>query len=63
MFKIEPIDNEGKLDFDFFSSEDYKSESNNLSNYLKREGFDEQEGKFYIEFRGRSWEVLITKTK
>lgn len=63
MFRIDPIDEEGKVDLDFFASEEYKKESEILSNYLKVEGFENKEGRFYIEFNGRSWEVTSDSTK
>jgi hypothetical protein len=63
MFRVDPITEEGKVDLEFFASEDYKIESKILSDYLKKEGFEVKEGRFFIDFYGRTWEVTYLETK
>ena len=54
-FKIEPIDENGILDHDFYSSEEYSEELNRIRVYLDLEGFDSQTNEFSICLNNRTW--------
>ena len=63
MFRIDPIDKYGNVDVEFFSSDEYVSESQVLEKYLKLEGFDEITKTFFIDFRNRKWEIKKQRNK
>ena len=63
MFRIDPITEEGIVDLEFFSSDEYQPESEVLLDYLHTEGFTELTDKFFIDFRGRKWEVTPKRNK
>lgn len=54
-FKIEPIDENGILDHDFYSSEEYADKLNNLKAYLELEGFKSLTDEFSIRLNQRTW--------
>lgn len=54
-FRIDPIDERGVFDHDFYSSEEYASVVNSLVKYLKLEGFDQKTEEFPIEYFKRTW--------
>ena len=60
MYRLDPLDEGGKFDLDFFSSPEYKKEGQLLVDYLIDEGFEE-DGNYVIKFKGRTWEVVIKK--
>jgi hypothetical protein len=45
-YRIDPIDENGKFDFDFYSRKDYSEKRNCILKYLKEEGFFEVEGTY-----------------
>lgn len=61
MFRLDALNAEGKVDLEFFASEEYKEISANLVDYLFQEGFDQVEEKFLIDFHGRKWEITPIK--
>ena len=54
-FKIEPIDENGILDHDFYSSEEYSEKLSILKNYLELEGFKSLTEEFSIRLNKHSW--------
>jgi hypothetical protein len=59
-FRIDPVDERGVFDHDFYTSENYAAEVNILKKYLMLEGFDTMEGEFPITIRDRAWLVVPT---
>ena len=59
-FRIDPVDERGVFDHDFYTSENYTNEVNILKKYLMLEGFDTLEGEFSITIRDRTWLVVPT---
>lgn len=56
-FRIDPVDERGVFDHDFYTSENYKAEVRVLLDYLKAEGFEQKMEPFTITVRGRTWTV------
>ena len=54
-FKIEPIDENGILDHDFYSSEDYSEKLDHVKSYLELEGFKTMTKEFSIRLNHRTW--------
>jgi hypothetical protein len=56
-FKIEPIDENGILDYDFYSSKECDSALEIVKTYLSLEGFNSlnMEREFTITINKRSW--------
>lgn len=64
LMRTDPLTDKGKIDVNFFGSEEYKDEQKSLMNYLILEGFDSKIDNFVIEFRGRKWQVnFVPKSK
>lgn len=57
MFRIDPINEDGSFDTDFYSSYDYTSFRKALERYLKQEGFTEIEEPIKFSFANRLWYV------
>ncbi len=45
-YRIDPINENGKFDFDFYSRSDYKNKREIIVSYLKEEGFLETPGTY-----------------
>ena len=56
-FRIDPINENGIFDHDFYSSDIYSREVEILKIYLLAEGFDLKEDQFSICYRNRHWLV------
>lgn len=56
-FRIDPTDERGVFDHDFYTSENYKAEVRVLLDYLVAEGFDQKTEPFSIMIRNRTWLV------
>ena len=56
-FRIDPIDEGGVFDHDFYTSENYSNEVKTLTAYLEAEGFDSKTEPFSITVQGRTWLV------
>lgn len=54
-FRVDPVDNKGVFDHDFYSSEEYSSHVESLLKYLKLEGFDLKNEEFHITFNNHDW--------
>lgn len=61
-FRVDPIDERGVFDHDFYSSEEYKKEVDKLLYYLKIEGFETKKEEFSIRFNNHDW-LCIPKLK
>ncbi len=57
MFKIDPIDDEGRFDAKFFAQDDYQSYRECLERYLISEGFDVIEQKVIVLLMDHAWLV------
>jgi hypothetical protein len=62
-FRIDPINEHGIFDHDFYASDIYSNEVEILKNYLYAEGFDQKEDQFSICYRNRSWLVKPNNTQ
>jgi hypothetical protein len=62
-FRVDPVNENGIFDHDFYSSQEYTAEVEVLRKYLKLEGFDVKEGEFNISFNKRTWLCKPVKTK
>ena len=60
-FRTDPLDLNGNVDSYFFSSIDYEPEQKKLVDYLRLEGFFEQEKEIFIDFNQRKWHVYPIK--
>jgi hypothetical protein len=56
-FRIDPIDEGGVFDHDFYTSKEYAPEVAILKAYLQAEGFENKEEEFSIMIKGRTWLV------
>lgn len=56
-FRIDPVDERGVFDHDFYTSENYQKEVKILTNYLLAEGFESKTEPFPITVKGRDWFV------
>lgn len=54
-FRIDPIDEKGVFDHDFYASEDYQKYVDKLLLYLNIEGFEAKEEEFHIKFLDHDW--------
>jgi hypothetical protein len=45
-YRIDPIDENGKFDFDYYSRKDYSDKKRSIIKYLEEEGFFEVEGTY-----------------
>jgi hypothetical protein len=45
-YRIDPLDENGKFDFDFYGKSDYKNKKEYIIKYLEVEGFFEKEGTY-----------------
>jgi hypothetical protein len=61
-FRIDPVDERGVFDHDFYTSENYKAEVKVLLDYLIAEGFELKTEPFPITVRGRDWLVKPQST-
>lgn len=59
--RTDPLTDTGKVDTEFFASEEYKEEQKSLLRYLKLEGFDTKTENFIIDYRSRRWQISITQ--
>jgi hypothetical protein len=57
MFRIDPIDDEGKFDAKFFAQDDYHVYRECLEKYLISEGFDVIDQKVIVQLMDRAWLV------
>ena len=55
--RTDPLTEKGKIDVNFFGSEQYDDEQKSLLKYLNLEGFASKEEMFVIDYRGRKWQV------
>jgi hypothetical protein len=62
-FRIDPVDERGVFDHDFYTSENYAGEVNILKNYLILEGFDSLKEEFSITIKNRTWLVKPSNIK
>lgn len=53
--RIDPLDERGSFDHDFYGSEEYASYVNTLRKYLKDEGFDTLDEEFVIKMLNHTW--------
>jgi hypothetical protein len=60
MFRVDPVNEEGKIDLAFFSSDDYHKYKECLIRYLYAEGFDVVTGETLIKLLDRLWVVRHT---
>ncbi len=51
-YRIDPINEKGVFDINFFKSEEYNDHVLKLKEYLKLEGFNEYQKPFVISFNG-----------
>lgn len=61
--RTDPLTDKGKIDVNFFGSEEYEDERKSLVKYLNLEGFSDKKENFVIEFRDRKWEVTFSGKK
>ena len=54
-FRIDPVDEKGVFDHDYYSSPEYSSHVKILKQYLKDEGFESKTERFSISFLNREW--------
>lgn len=62
-FRIDPIDERGVFDHDFYTSEQYSKEVEILKMYLENEGFDVKKEPFSITIKNRTWYIKPTTSK
>jgi len=62
-FRIDPIDERGVFDHDFYTSEHYSKEVDVVKNYLELEGFNVKTDAFSITIRNRTWYVKPSKNE
>lgn len=62
-FRIDPVDERGVFDHDFYSSEEYTNVVACLRRYLEAEGFELKEKEFQIKFHNRAWLCKPVKRK
>ena len=56
-FRIDPVDEKGVFDHDYYSSPEYNSHVKILKKYLKDEGFDSKTERFPISFLNHEWVI------
>ena len=61
-FRIDPVDEGGVFDHDFYTSENYTNEVKTLMYYLEAEGFNRKQEPFSIMVQGRTWLVKPHET-
>lgn len=61
-FRIDPVDEKGVFDHDFYSSEDYSLYVKKLEQYLKEEGFEHKDDQFCINFLNHAWVCKFSTT-
>ena len=62
-FRVDPIDERGVFDHDFYCSEGYKKQLDALLSYLKAEGFENNKEEFHIKFNKHCWVCVPTYKK
>lgn len=62
-YRIDPIDEKGKFDHEFYESEEYNSHVDKLKHYLNTEGFNGSKEKFVITFNGHQYECKPQNTQ
>lgn len=62
-FRIDPVDERGVFDHDFYSSEEYTNVVTCLRKYLEAEGFEGKDKEFQIKFYNRLWLCKPIKRK
>jgi hypothetical protein len=55
-YRIDPLNEQGKFDHEFYESEEYKDHVSKLKQYLSLEGFDNSAKTFTIRFNGHQYE-------
>jgi hypothetical protein len=55
-YRIDPINEKGKFDLEFYESEEYNEHIEKLKHYLNSEGFNTISKSFIINFNGHQYE-------